>query len=250
MKITFLLIISFLIIGCDDDTLTPLENAYGLTGRILDESGNTIDGAKIYYMFNYNYFPTSQLYKPFLTPANTDSFGYSFNQNFPNPVYNSSFVRYSLGSDVSIELTIAEKKSGKIKYSYSNYNYYGLYQHYFNNLVDSLQLENGCYVLSIKAITEGTTVFYDEKTMFVLSDLGAPNYTSDKYGRYFFDYNNASIGDTIDFTYDGENIYSRYINSQVNFLVKKDGYIPEVVNIELYKTILINQDIILKEEEQ
>lgn len=248
----FLLLIAiiFLIVSCDDDIVTPPPISYGITGRILDESGNILTGAKIYYMFNYNYFPNNKINIVPSIPSKIDSFGYSLNQNLPNPVYNSVFVRYSIATNLNVELTIQERSTGKTRVIYSAFNDYGYYQQYFNNLVDSFQLENGCYFLTFKAVKNGMIIFQETKKLFVLSDLGSPSCISNNNGVYLFDYSKACIGDTIYYTGDGNLIYPQQINNSLNFLIKKDGFVTEIVSTNLYPSILINQDIILKEEEK
>ena len=118
----------------------------------MDESGNTISGVKVYYLFNYYYIPNLTATDKPMNETEVDSFGYALYQNFPNPVYNSSFIRYSLAADMNIELTVKESFSGTVKYTYSGFNFYGLYQHHFDEIVSSLQLENGCYLIVLKAI--------------------------------------------------------------------------------------------------
>jgi hypothetical protein len=239
----------FLLISCEDDIVAPVPDNYGLTGRVLDKSGNIITGVKIYCLFNYYYFPNPEVPNLPYKISSVDSFGNALYQNFYNPVYNSAFVRYSLAADMDIKLVIKEYNTGLIKYNYSGYQYYGLYQHYLNKMVDSLQLENGCYIISLDLSKDGVTQFQDEKKMYVVSDLGAPNSLSDENGRYFFDYNKAFIADTIFYTVDGQNIYPQIIINQINFVFKKDGYLPEKISTELYPDILLGRDVILKEEE-
>ncbi len=245
----FALSILLLLISCDDNIVTPEPNNYGLTGRVLDKSGNIIPGVKIYCLFNYHYFPNPEIPDLLFKNTKVDSFGYALEQNFYNPVYNSTFLRYSLASDADVELVIRERNTGLIKYTYSDYQYYGLYQHYLNKIVDSLQLENGSYFISLKVSENGVTQFQDEKKMYVISELGTPNAISDENGRYFFDYKKATISDTVFYTVDGQNIHPQVITNYINFIFKKDGYLPETINTELYQDILLGRDVILKEEE-
>ena len=240
---------ALLFFSCDDEILYPPEKNYGINGRIMDESGNPISGVKVYYLFNYYSIPNLPAPDKPMNEAEVDSFGYALYQNFPNPVYNSSFIRYSLAADMDIELTVKECFSGTIKYIYSGYFYYGLYQHHFNEIVNSLQLENGCYSVMLKVSKNGILEYEAEKKMFVISDIGKPNSFSDGSGKYFFDYNKACIGDTLLHTTDGENIYPNVINNQVYLLFKKDGFLTETISTTLYSEILLDRDVILKLEE-
>ena len=235
-------------VSCDDEILTPPVKNYGINGRIMDESGNPISGVKVYYLFNYYYIPNLTAIDKPMKEAEVDSFGYSLYQNFPNPVYNSSFIRYSLAADMDIELTVKDNSTGKVKYTYSGFNSYGLYQHHLNEIVASFQLENGSYTIGLKVSKNGTLKYEAKKKMFVISDIGKPNSVSDGNGKYFFDYNRACIGDTLLFTIDGEYIYPNVINTQVNLLFKKDGFLTETISTTLYPEILLDRDVILKLE--
>jgi len=240
---------ALLFVSCADEILNPPEVNYGINGRIMDESGNPISGVKVYYLFNYSNIPNLPAPDKPINKADVDSFGYAFYQNFPNPVYNSSFIRYSLAADMDIELTVKENFTGTIKYTHSGFNFYGLYQHHFNEIVNSLQLENGSYTIAIKVSKNGTLKYEAAKKMFVISDIGKPNSISDRNGNYFFDYNKACIGDTLLYTSDGEYIYTNIIYNQVNLLFKKDGFLTETISTTLLPTILLNRDVILKLEE-
>lgn len=236
-------------VSCDDEILSPPVENYGINGRIMDESGNPISGVKVYYLFNYYYIPNLPAADKPMNETAVDSFGNDLYQNFPNPVYNSSFIRYSLSADMDIELTVKENSTGTVKYTYSGFNLYGLYQHHLNEIVTSFQLENGGYTIALKISKNGTLKYGAEKKMIVISDIGKPNSVSDGNGKYFFDYNKACIGDTLFYTTDGEQIYPNEIYNQVNLLFKKDGFLTETISTTLYPEILLDRDVILKLEE-
>jgi len=236
-------------VSCDDEILTPPVEYYGINGRIMDESGNPISGVKVYYLFNYHYIPNLAATDKPMNEAEVDSFGYALYQNFPNPVYNSSFIRYSLAADMDIELTVKENSTGTVKYIYSGFNSYGLYQHHLNEIVTSFQLENGSYIVALKASKNGALKYEAEKKMIVISDIGKPNSVSDGNGKYFFDYNKACIGDTLFYTTDGEHIFPNVTTNEVNLLFKKDGFLTETISTTLYSEILLDRDVILKVEE-
>lgn len=240
---------ALLFVSCDDEILSPPVENYGIHGRMMDESGNHISGVKVYYLFNYNYISNLTATDKPMNEAEVDSFGYALYQNFPNPVYNSSFVRYSLAADMNIELTVKENYTGTIKYNYSGFYFYGMYQHHLNEIVTSFQLENGSYTIALKVSKNGTLKYEAAKKTFVISDIGKPNSISDGNGKYFFDYNKACIGDTLLSTTDGEHIYPNVITNQVNLLFKKDGFLTETISTTLYPKILLDRDIILKLKE-
>jgi len=245
----FCSLLLFIFISCEDEIVTPPEKNYGIQGRVLDENGNAIDGADIYCLFNYSYLPTQEF---IVFPSNNtqvDSFGNALFQNFPNPVYNSSFARYSLADDMDVELTVKDNSTGNIRYTFSEFQNYGLYQHHLNEIVSSLQLENGAYNISLKISNNSEVKYKSEKTMFVVSDIGKPNTVSDKQGKYLFNYNDACIGDTIVVTSDGSNLYPEIISNEINLLFEKEGYIPVLINADLYSGILLTRDVILQKEE-
>ena len=240
---------ALLFVSCDDEILIPPVENYGINGRIMDESGNPISGVKVYYLFNYYYIPNLTATDKPMNEAEVDSFGYALYQNFPNPVYNSSFIRYSLAADMDIELTVKENPTGTVKYTYSGFNSYGLYQHHLDEIVTSFQLENGGYTIGLKASKNGALKYEAEKKMIVISDIGKPNSISDGNGKYFFDYNKACIGDTLFYTTDGEHIFPNVTTNEVNLLFKKDGFLTETISTTLYPEILLDRDVILKVEE-
>ncbi|MEW6006011.1 MAG: hypothetical protein AB1695_11925 [Stygiobacter sp.] len=248
-KIYLFTLTALLFVNCADEILNPPTENYGIKGRIMDESGNSISGVKVYYLFNYSYLPKLTTIHKLMNKNDVDSFGYALYQNFPNPVYNSSFIRYSLAADMNIELTVKEDFTGKVKYTNSGFNSYGLYQYHFNEIVNSLQLENGSYTIILKVSKNGTLKYEAKKKMFVISDIGKPNSLSDKNGQYFIDYKKACIGDTLLYSTDGEHIFPDIINNYVNLLFKKDGFLPEIISTRLYSSVLLNRDVILKSEQ-
>lgn len=248
-KLTFTFL-SFMILfwGCSEEILPPSENVYGITGLIYDQNGIPVDGVKIYYLFNYIDIP---IYNSSERPIGIDSvneFENKLYQNFSNPVYNSTFLRFSLDSEMDLKFELKEKKSSKIVHSFAGRYNYGLYQHYFDRLVDSLDLENGMYVMDLETSNNGIVTFKSQKTLVVVSDIGKPNSISDNYGKYLYSYNDAFIGDTINFTLDGEDIYPQEITNSIYLLFKKDGYYSRSVAYELFPNMLLNQDIILYKE--
>ncbi len=222
----FCSLLIFIFISCEDEIVTPLEKKYGIQGRILDENGDAIAGANIYCLFNYSYLPTQELQVLPFNNTEADSFGNALYQNFPNPLYNSSFIRYSLANAMDVELTVKDNSPGNIRYTFSEFQTYGLYQHHLNEIVNSLQLENGAYNISLKVSDNSVVKYKSEKVMFVVSDIGKPNAVSDNQGKFLFNYKDACIGDTIVVTFDGSNLYPEIITNEINLLFKKKDTSP------------------------
>lgn len=244
----------FINISCDyeDETfiVEPVQS-YGIQGVVMDTSGKPLTDVKIYNLFNYNYIPNKNFIpKNNLNMTSIDSFGFQLFQNFPNPVYNSSFIRFSIPDNMDIELTLKNLVTGDIISIIEGFYNYGFYQHYLDTIVNKYQLENGPYLISLKAKKDEVLKFFDEKKLFVISDIGNPNIISNKDGIYFFDYKTSFIGDTIISTIDGTFTYPIPIGNRINLLFKKDGYIPAVIDAFLYPELLINRDVILIKEEQ
>lgn len=235
--------------SCDDVITNPPETYYGITGKIMDESGHPIKDVKVFYLFNYYYLPNPAISETLQKETAVDSFANNLYQNFPNPVYNSFFLRYSISTDADITLAIRESYSGRTKYLISKPSYYGIYQHYFNSIVDSLKLENGCYVIELTVSKNQNLLYKAAKKMVVISDLGTPNSLSNNDGIYFFDYNKSFISDTIFYAYSDNSVYPFEIHNNVNLRFQKEGYLSETINTDLYPGILINRDVIMKKEE-
>jgi|GEM_PF-5469590 len=242
----FLILVSY---SCSESGINnPETPTSGVTGKVLDIAGKPINTVSVYYLFNYNYVPN---YSPLKVTeiSGADSFGFSFYQNFPNPVYNSSFVRFSIPDDMDIELTLKDLVSGSMKFTLSGFYYYGFYQHHFNEIVISSNLENSCYLIKFRALKNGVLMFDADKKLTIVSDIGKPNATSNDKGIYSFDYRKACIGDTIFSTTNGNNIYPYEITNHIYLLFKKDGYLPEIIEIDLYPDLLLSRDVVLRKEE-
>ena len=249
-KITWIQILLALIINsCNEVEIIDPVQSFGITGKVIDTLGNPINNVNIYCLFVYDYIPySSSMPKQILYTADIDSFEFNLYQNFPNPVYNSAFIRFSIPDDMDIEFTLKEKVFGSTQYSFSGFYYYGLYQHHLNEFVRKYQMENGCYLMRLKAGKNGNTRFDSQKKLFVVSDIGKPNANSNQEGFYFFDYKKACIGDTIFSTFDGTYTYPIEITNQINLLFRKDGFIPVIQNISLYPELLLTRDIVLLKE--
>jgi hypothetical protein len=242
-------IISLIFNSCSKSGINEPEQLYGLQGIVKDTVGKPLNDVSIYCLFSYSYIPNgSYVPEPVPKPTEVDSFTFKLEQNFPNPVYNSSFVRFAIPDDMNIEFTLKEKLSGSVKYDLSGFYYYGLYQNYLENIVTNYQLENSCYIMHLEAGKNGNPGFTAEKKLFVVSDIGKPNTESESNGYYFFDYKKACIGDTIISTLDGTNTNPILITNEINLLFKRDGYLPEIIKVSLYPELLINRDVILKKE--
>lgn len=228
----------------------PVIQLYGVQGVVRDTTGKPLNNVNVYCLFAYDYIPyNSSMPKQVFNIAGVDSFSFNLYQNFPSPVYNSSFIRFSLPSDMDIELTLKEKVSGTTKYILSGSYSSGFYQHYLNEFVSGSQIENGCYLIELKASKNGNQEYEKEKELFVVSDVGKPNSTTNHQGIYSFEYEKACIGDTIVSTFDGTYTNLIPVRNRINLLFKKDGYKSQIMNVTLYPGVLLNTDVILQEEE-
>lgn len=257
--LVFLLFFPLLISACknDEPTEPKPDLHYGLTGTVKDTSGTVLEGVSIYCYF---YYPSPNSI-PFANniQLNTDGpvrlgktavFDFTFSQNFPNPVYNSTYVRFALPSDSHVELKITRGSSNTF-YSYSADCLSGLYQLYLESIVDSLKLKNGPYMISFSARTVKGEEFNAQKPMFVISDKGAPGAVTDSKGQYYFPFNDAFVGDSlVQVTADNYGGYTEYLNNNVNLVVKKNGYLTRVFSASLYSQVLLHYDIIMFKEDK
>lgn len=169
-------------------------------------------------------------------------------QNFSNPFSQSTYLRFSLPRYCDIRLTIADRLDGSVKYVYTETLLPGLYQMYLHRLVDSLRLRNGPYSYTLW-VNIGQGIHYQAtRQMFVISDSGMPNSVSNVRGQYFFDYREAFIGDSVWYSYNGEDVYPYRLYNSVTLLVQRRGYVPRTFLVDIYPTILLRRDIVLIRE--
>ncbi|MBK9096683.1 MAG: hypothetical protein IPM14_00920 [bacterium] len=238
-------------ISCEDDVITPTEKIYGVRGSIIDSSGEKINGVNVYCLFNYSYIPSEPNVK--LLPLGTQDsiFTNQLYQNFPNPVFHETFIRFSLDAKSVISLELNSINDNKTYYSYKDTLNYGLYQHYLGNLDQDPQLENGIYSYKLKSSSLDGIKFEDKKELLLIGTENKPNSISDKNGNYLFNINEAFVGDTImvcNFS-DPNNVYEKVIYDYIFLLFRKAGYLDRIVGFTMYPGILYTQDVILYPEE-
>jgi hypothetical protein len=250
IKISIIITFLFSILSCEkENPLQPIQK-HGLSGIIMDSAGMPIQNVKIYCYYNFIYVPNPpKLMKEKFNINIPSSFGFGLYQNFPNPVYDGTFLRFSIPHNTNIELTIKNELSGTIVYRISEFYNYGYYQFYLQDIVPKLNLENGKYLVTLKAKRINEPDFVQVKNLYVVSDLGLPNAISDNRGFYYFNYNKSFIGDTVivasnDVSYTFTNI----IKNEINLVFKKEGYKTEFVKVRLFPSLLINRDVILIKE--
>jgi len=244
------ILLSYVFISCEDEIITPTEKIYGIQGTILDTSGNELNGVKVYCLFNYSYVPLESSI-PLSALNNSDSvFTNQLYQNFPNPVFNETFVRFSVDSKSTISLELKSNIDNNIYYSYKDTLDYGLYQHYLGDLAQNTQLKNGIYSYKLKSNSFTGNEFEDNKELILVGTENKPNSISDKYGKYTFNSEEAFIGDTIKVCneYDPSNIYDKIIDDYIFLLFKKEGYHDKIIGVYMYPDVIYTQDIVLEGE--
>jgi hypothetical protein len=246
------ILISYFFTFCDDGiTNVEIPNS-GLTGRVVDSLGKPINDVEIFCFYNFNYIPllSQTMFKGNLVNKKKD-FNFELFQNYPNPFSSSTYIRYSLPQKCTIEITIRRKNINENLYSYSRELSYGYYQQYLNSIVDSLNLENGLYIYTLKAIGEDNSEYSAEKEMMVLSTEGKTSAKTNYNGEFNFDYDKLFVGDSVAINnYDNNySIYTHYLTNTVNFIFIKPGYKDKYLTKELYPNILLTHDIVLFEED-
>jgi hypothetical protein len=218
----------------------------------MDSTGSPIEGAHIFCLYHFTYIPQEPVHLAKLIELlNQETvFDFELFQNFPNPISNSTFLRFSLPQECEIMLTIQEKHSSNIVYQHNDVLPYGLYQMYLENLVDSLNLMNGVYVYSLQAEGKDGTQYSSQRELMIIGNMGEPNAISTANGEYFFEYGQAFVGDSVVVNPTGDPYYMNNIvlNNTVNFVVEKEGYISKIFNVDLYPAILLRSDIVLLKE--
>jgi hypothetical protein len=245
----FLILFSCVIWNCKDDPTGPTVNSHaGIQGIVYDTSGHPLDSVRIFCLYYFNYYsPANTKGKSAIFRVNKpDTFGFNLYQNFPNPVQNTTFLRFSLPIACSTNISVTDRANGEVKYSYSDSLPEGLYQLYLNNLVDSLQLHNGPYTYSIIAKSTTGITYNASKELFVVSDVGSPNATTGTDGMYFFDYKNAFVGDSVAvYTNEIYPIYNVSLGKNITLLIERRGYYTQYYETYLNPNIQIHSDIIM-----
>jgi hypothetical protein len=252
IKILIIFLISILIdlsiSSCVGDITPPTELPFGLSGRVVDTSGVPLSNVQIYCLFNFSYAPNSLSDISFRNKTKVDSFSYLLEQNYPNSVYNSTYIRFSLPSTNRVTISVIQKSTGIEMFNYTNDFDYGLYQYPLINFVTNHQLTNGRYDIYLRADQNGQIKYQANRPMFVISDSGKPNIVTNGSGSYVFNYNDACIGDTLFWTQSGFNIDTTYISNYVYLLFRKEGYYPETRQFDLFPGLTFSQDVIMTKE--
>ncbi len=226
--------------------------AAGVSGIVYDTSGHPLDSVRVYclYSFSIDYnmmSPRSHIEKV----NNVDTFGFNLYQNFPNPIQNSTYLRFSIPVPCSVRITLTDRVGSKVIYSFTESFLDGMYQLFLANLVDSLQLHNGPYLYEFNAIGSGGQQYSGSKEVFVVSDVGSPNGVTKADGMYFFDYDDANVGDSV-VVYPND-LYQSYITtlgSNVTLLFERRGYNSAYSYAYVIPTVQLHSDIILTRTSQ
>jgi len=145
-----------------------------------------------------------------------------------------------------VHITLTNRRSNEVKYSYTSSFLDGLYQLFLGNLVDSLQLHNGPYTYRFSAVGSGGQQYSGSKEAFVVSDVGTPDALTKNDGQYYFDYDNAFVGDTVvNYTSDLYSPYNTILGSNVTLLFLRRGYNPYYYVTTVYSTIAFHSDILM-----
>ncbi len=254
MRIYIYLVIStilfFLIFSCSDNIVNEPNETYGVVGLVVDTAGNPIPDVKIYCLYYKNYLPENPvLFNDNFNFFEPGAFDFELKQNFPNPVYNSTFIRFSLPYAAEIRLTIKNIISGQIVYNITGNYVYGLYQLYLDEIVSNLKLENGNYIVTLVAKGISGDELIAENKLFVISDLGEPNTITKKNGFYFFDYQKAFIGDTVFITHtDDSSVFPKKLTNRIYLKFIKEGYYPTTISVDLIPNFLLRRDLLLYNE--
>lgn len=250
---TFLIIVilPLLVYACSEPMEPEPQVMNGLTGRVVDSSGVALDSVSIYCYYSYYPGSTGSNFEMSLPKRlnKTASFDFSFSGNYPNPVYNSTYIKFSLPGKSHIGISVTRNSAAKASYLHSGDFEGGLYQYQFKDIVDSLKLMNGPYTIRFSALSDSGRQFNASCPMFVISDRGTPNAAATSKGEYYLPFSEAFVGDSVVTPgSDYMSYYKRYLGNYVYLYVKRRGYMPLVMQIALYRNLLLHQDIVLYKE--
>ena len=251
-RFTNIILIVFLqlLLSCDSSTDPYLVLTSGVRGTVKDIQGKPIQDVQVYCLY-YKYSLPIDLYKQNeqYKVVNTSDVKFELEQNFPNPFFNSTFVRYSLPSKSEIKLSITNPLDNKTVYKQEGTRNAGYYQFYLQNFVDSLNLSNGSYDVTLTAFSEKDTIYVDKKTLFIISDLGKPSSSTNLNGQYSFESAQTFEGDSVLVREKGgyNDIY--FLSNKVNLLFKKKGYNSKMLNVTIYEDVILENDVVLIKEQ-
>lgn len=247
-----IVILPILISACSDPAEPEQQITNGLAGRIVDSSGVALDSVNIYCY--YSYYPASNS-GPYFEASlpkrlnKTVGLDFTFFRNYPNPVYNSTYIKFALPGKSHIGISVTRSSETKASYVYSDDYQGGLYQYKLNNIVEDQKLKNGPYIISFSALSDSGKQFNASCSMFVVSDLGTPNAAANSRGEYYLPFSEAFVGDSVfvsnsDYT----EYYKSFLGNYVYLFVKRRGYRPLVMQVALFRNLLLHQDIVLYKE--
>lgn len=250
-KIIVVIISLLLSTACSDNPVTPImEPVFGVQGSIIDKSGIPITDVRIYCLYDYNYIPDFLNHIPVLLFSVDSVFENKLYQNIPNPVFNVTYIRFSLESKGFVKINLSYKGDTNIIYTYSDTLEYGLYQHYLGDLSRNEMIKNGIYTYTLECIFENGALFTESKELLLIGTENKPNGLSNEKGEYIFESREAFVGDTIIISsmYNPDNLYESIIQSNTYLLFSKEGYVQRIINFEIYPDLLYTQDVILEKE--
>lgn len=246
------LIFTFFFYSCKNDTaLEPLPGSPGIKGKVTDSTGAALSDVKVCLTFYNNYFPDDSVNSAVVNKirlskiSSTKSYPSQLYQNFPNPVINKTFFRFSIPSEGEVSFKITDKLTKSVVYSYTDNLVGGLYQ-MERNLRDSLKLKNGLYSYTLNFKSKTGESFSDTKELFLLSSQSNPNATSDTKGNYFLPYESIFDGDTVIVKRDEYTGQVKVLGNVVYIQFQKEGYSTTVIQAFLFKDNLLEKNIVMR----
>lgn len=236
-----------LMASCSQNPTGPASSQrFGVSGKVYTTDGSPLTGAKIFCIYYLNSVPVDPPTQFSLARLRSvKNYSFELHQSFPNPCAHSFFVRFSLPEQCLADFSITSMKTKTIVYHYSDTLSNGFYQRYYGGIVDSLGLENGIYGFQLSAKGVSDSVYDAEISFLVVSNSQDPNAVSGADGSYFFDYRDSFIGDSVAVSTDGTVSSYEHIQSPVNLIVSKSGYVSKRVTVDLLPNAILTTDIVL-----
>jgi hypothetical protein len=248
----YFLELSAVFLSCSDNPKGPsLNTRLALSGTVSNTQGEKLEGAGVHFIYKFTEVPW--LSKKKHPSHHADAIPipgiYSLYQNYPNPFYNTTVIRFQVLSESDVRLSVLSYPDKDTIQVITNRTYpAGLFQVVYDGMGG---LSNDIYYYSLD-----TKEYHSTKEMChliidqnELKQDKANGYT-DKNGFFEIEYRTIPIGEKIISTSeDGpDSLYFHYITDSLAMVFTKQGYASVQKKVRIDTTRSTNYNIIMNRE--